>query len=170
MEAAAKVNAQILQTDPQDPQALIREGEIQRQKGDYEGALTTFKKAEAQLSNDKDPELIYNEAYTYAGLGRFDESIKAVKQLLALTASADGKYADDAQRNRAALLQLLGTVARQSGNTDVAIDAYQQMRSLGGRLRSARVGRAGGHLSRGSSMGKGFAGGSGCGQGNALQS
>jgi len=37
MEAAAKVNAQILQTDPQDPQALIRAGEIQRQKGDYEG-------------------------------------------------------------------------------------------------------------------------------------
>jgi tetratricopeptide (TPR) repeat protein len=132
MEAAAKVNAQILQTDPQDPQALIRAGEIQRQKGDYEQALTTFKKAEAQLSNDKDPELIYNEALTYAGLGRFDDSVKAVKQLLDLTATKDGKYADDAQRNRAALLQLLGTVARQSGNTDEAIDAYQQMRSLGG--------------------------------------
>jgi tetratricopeptide (TPR) repeat protein len=132
MEAAAKVNAQILQSDPQDPQALIREGEIQRQKGDYEQALTTFKKAEAQLSNDKDPELIYNEALTYAGLGRFDDSVKAVKQLLALTASQDGKYTDDAQRNRAALLQLLGTVARQSGNTDEAIDAYQQIRSLGG--------------------------------------
>jgi tetratricopeptide (TPR) repeat protein len=118
MEAAAKVNSQILQTDPQDPQALIREGEIQRQKGEYEQALTTFKKAEAQLSNDKDPELIYNEALTYAGLGRFDDATKSVKQLLALTASPDGKYADDAQRNRAALLQLLGTVARQSGNTD----------------------------------------------------
>ena len=132
MEAAAKVNSQILQTDPQDPQALIREGEIQRQKGDYEAALATFKKAEAQLSNDKDPELIYNEALTYAGLGHFDESVKAVKELLTLTASSDGKYADDAQRNRAALLQLLGTVSRQSGNTDEAIDAYQQMRGLGG--------------------------------------
>jgi tetratricopeptide (TPR) repeat protein len=132
MEAAAKVNSQILQTDPQDPQALIRAGEIQRQKGDYEQALTTFKKAEAQLSNDKDPELIYNEALTYAGLGRFEESIRAVKQLLTLTASADGKYADDAKRNRAALLQLLGTVARQSGDSDAAIDAYEQMRALGG--------------------------------------
>jgi len=132
MEAAAKVNAQILQTDPQDPQALIRAGEIQRQKGEYEQALTTFKKAEAQLSNDKDPELIYNEALTYAGLGRFDEAAKSVNQLLALTATPDGKYTDDAQRNRAALLQLLGTVARQSGNTEQAIDAYQQMRSLGG--------------------------------------
>ncbi len=132
MEAAAKVNSKILQTDPQDPQALIREGEIQRQKGDFEQALATFKKAEAQLSNDKDPELIYNEALTYDGLGRFDDAVKAVKQLLALTASTDGKYAADAQRNRAALLQLLGTVARQAGNTDAAIDAYQQMHTLGG--------------------------------------
>ncbi len=132
MEAAAKVNSQILQTDPQDPQALIRAGEIQRQKGDFEAALTTFKKAEAQLSNDNDPELIYNEALTYDGLGRFDESIKAVKQLLTITVSPDGKYTDDAERNRAALLQLLGTVARQAGNTDDAISAYQQMQSLGG--------------------------------------
>ena len=132
MEAAAKVNSQILQTDPQDPQALIRAGEIQRQKGDFEQALATFKKAEAQLSNDNDPELIYNEALTYDGLGRFDESIKAVKQLLTITVSPDGKYTDDAQRNRAALLQLLGTVARQAGNTDEAIGAYQQMQSLGG--------------------------------------
>ena len=132
MEAAAKANSEILQSDPQDPQALIRAGEIQRQKGDFEQALTTFKKAEAQLSNDNDPELIYNEALTYDGLGRFDESIKAVKQLLTITASPDGKYTDDAERNRAALLQLLGTVARQSGNTDEAIGAYQQMQSLGG--------------------------------------
>jgi len=87
MEAAAKVNSQILKTDPQDPQALIREGEIERQKGDYEQALTTFKKAEAQLSNDKDPELVYNEALTYAGLGRFDDAMKSVKQLLTLTAT-----------------------------------------------------------------------------------
>jgi tetratricopeptide (TPR) repeat protein len=132
MEAAAKVNSQILQTDPQDPQALIRAGEIQRQKGDFEQALMTFKKAEAQLSNGSDPELIYNEALTYDGLGRFDESIKAVKQLLTITVSPDGKYTDDAERNRAALLQLLGTVARQAGNTDEAISAYQQMQSLGG--------------------------------------
>jgi tetratricopeptide (TPR) repeat protein len=132
MEAAAKVNSQILQSDPQDPQALIRAGEIQRQKGDFEQALTTFKKAEAQLSGGNDPELIYNEALTYDGLGRFDDSIKAVKQLLTITAAPDGKYTDDAQRNRAALLQLLGTVARQSGDTDEAIGAYQQMQSLGG--------------------------------------
>jgi tetratricopeptide (TPR) repeat protein len=132
MEAAAKANARILQTDPQDPQALIRAGEIQRQKGDFEQALASFKKAEAQLSNANDPQLIYNEALVYDGLGRFDEAMKSVKQLLTITASPDGKYAEDAQRNRATLLQLLGNVARLNGNTDEAIGAYQQMHDLGG--------------------------------------
>ncbi len=132
MEAAAKVNSEILKTDPQDAQALIRQGEIERQKGEFEQALTTFKKAEAQISNRNDPELIYNEALVYDGLGRFDESLKVVKQLLLITASPDGKYAGDAQQNRAALLQLLGSIARQAGNTDEAIGAYQQMESLGG--------------------------------------
>jgi tetratricopeptide (TPR) repeat protein len=132
MEAAAKVNAEILQSDPQDPQALIREGEIQRQKGDFEQALSSFKKAEAQLSNDNDPQLIYNEALTYDGLARFDEAIKATNQLLAITASPDGKYSGEAENNRVALLQLLGSVARQAGNTDEAIGAYQLMGALGG--------------------------------------
>jgi tetratricopeptide (TPR) repeat protein len=131
-EAAAKVNAQILQSDPQDPQALMREGELQQQKGEFEQALATFKKAEALLSNGQDPELMYHEARVYDGLGRFDDAVKEVKQLLAITASQDGKYSGDAEHNRAALLQLLGSDALQAGNTDEAISAYQQMGDLGG--------------------------------------
>jgi tetratricopeptide (TPR) repeat protein len=132
MDAAAKVNSEILGTDPQDPQALIREAGIQSQKGDYEGALTTLKKAEALVSNGADPELTYNEALAYDGLGRYDEAIKALKGLLAFTASADGKYAGPAQSNRALFLDLLGNLERQTGNTEQAIAAYQQMSELGG--------------------------------------
>ncbi len=132
MAAAAKVNAEILAADPQDAQALIREGEIERQKGNLEQALATFKKAEAQISNGNDPELLYNEALVYDGLGRFDDSLKDVKLLLTITSVPNGKYTGGAQQNRAALLQLMGSVARQSGNTDEAIGAYQQMASLGG--------------------------------------
>lgn len=132
MDAAAKINAEILQTDPQDPQALIREAEIQRQNGEFEKALATLKKAESLISNGGDPELTYNEALAYDGLGRFDDAIKTLKQLLVSTASPDGKYADGAQSNRALFLDLLGSVARQAGKTDDAISAYQQMASLGG--------------------------------------
>jgi tetratricopeptide (TPR) repeat protein len=132
MDAAAKVNAQILATDPQDPQALIREAEIERQKGDYEQALTTLKKAEALVTNVGDTELTYNEALVYDGLGRFDDAIKTLKSLLLTTASADGKYSGGAESNRALFLGLLANIARQAGQTDEAISAYQQMANLGG--------------------------------------
>ncbi len=129
---AAKVNAEILASNPDDPQALMREGEMQRQKGEFAQALATFKKVEAQISNGTDPELIYNEALTYDGLGRFPEAIKAVKLLLSVTASPDGQYSGDSEQNRAALLQLLGSVEREAGDEDGALSAYQQMAALGG--------------------------------------
>jgi tetratricopeptide (TPR) repeat protein len=131
-DAAGKVNAEILGTDPQDPQALIREAEIQRQKGDFEQALTTLKKAEGLLTNGTDPELTYNEALVYDGLGRFDDAIKTLRTLLASSASPDGKYTGPAQSNRALFLDQLGTISRQTGNTGQAIAAYQQMAELGG--------------------------------------
>ena len=132
MDAAAKINAEILGTDPQDPQALIREAEIQRQKGEFEQALVTLKKAKTLVTNGGDQELNYNEALVYDGLGRSDDAIKTLKDLLASTASPDGKYEGGAQSNRALFLDLLGTVARHEGNTGQAIAAYQQMAGLGG--------------------------------------
>ena len=132
MDAAAKVNAEILGTDPQDPQALIREAEIQRQKGEFEQALVTLKKAETLVTNGGDQELNYNEALVYDGLGRSDDAIKTLKNLLASTASPNGKYEGGAQSNRALFLDLLGTIARHEGNTGQAIAAYQQMAGLGG--------------------------------------
>jgi tetratricopeptide (TPR) repeat protein len=132
MDAAGKINAEILGTDPQDPQALIREAEIQRQKGDFEQALTTLKKAEGLVTNGADPELTYNEALVYDGLGRFDDAIKTLKSLLAATAASDGKYTGPAQSNRALFLDLLGNLSRQTGNTGAAIAAYEQMAALGG--------------------------------------
>jgi tetratricopeptide (TPR) repeat protein len=132
MDAAAKINAEILETDPQDAQALIRAAEIQRQKGEYEQALATLKKAEALVSDGGDPELTYNEALVYDALGRFDDAIKTLKQLLVSTASPDGKYTDGAEVNRSVFLDLLGLIARQSGDTGQAIAAYQQLADLGG--------------------------------------
>jgi tetratricopeptide (TPR) repeat protein len=132
MDAAAKINSEILGTDPQDPQALIRQAEIQRQKGEFEQALVTLKKAEALVSNGTDQELAYNEALVYDALGRFDEATKTLKDLIAATASPDGKYADGAQSNRALFLDLLGNISRLAGNTGQAIAAYRQMGELGG--------------------------------------
>ena len=43
MDAAARIYGQILGSDPQDAQSLIREADIQRQQGHYDQALATLK-------------------------------------------------------------------------------------------------------------------------------
>src|SRR5581483_5749205 len=92
MDEAAKVYAQILGSDPEDAQALIREADIERQQGHYEQALATLKKAQTLVSDNA--ELSYNLALVYDALGRLDDSIKTLKQLLTATLPANGKYTD----------------------------------------------------------------------------
>ncbi len=130
MDAAAKIYGQILGSDPQDAQSLIREADIQRQQGHYDQALATLKKAEGLVSDNL--ELSYNEALTYDALGRFDDSIRTMKAVLAKTTSADGKYEDGDRSNRALFLDRLAIVYRESGKYDDAVATYKQMMALGG--------------------------------------
>jgi tetratricopeptide (TPR) repeat protein len=130
MDAAAKIYAQILGNDPQDAQSLIRQADIQRQEGHYEQALATLKKAAALVSNNV--ELDYNEALVYDALGRFDDSIKTLKQILASTASPNGKYSGPDRANRALFLDRLAIVDREANHTEDAVAAYKEMEQLGG--------------------------------------
>jgi tetratricopeptide (TPR) repeat protein len=130
MDEAAKIYAQILGSDPQDAQALIRQADIQRQQGHYEQALATLKKAQALVSDNV--ELSYNLALVYDALGRFDESIKTLKQLLTATLPADGKYTDADRSNRALFLDRLAIVQREANHTDDAVATYKEMQQLGG--------------------------------------
>ena len=130
MDEAAKIYAQILGSDPQDAQALIREADIQRQQGHYEQALATLKKAQALVSDNE--ELSYNLALVYDALGRFDDSIKTLKQLLTATLPPDGKYTDGTRSNRALFLDRLAIVQREANHTDEAVATYKEMAQLGG--------------------------------------
>lgn len=130
MDEAAKVYAQILGSDPQDAQALIRQADIQRQQGHYEQALATLKKAQALVSDNV--ELSYNLALVYDALGRFDDSISTLKQLLTATLPTDGKYTDADRSNRALFLDRLAIVQREANHTDGAVAAYKEMQQLGG--------------------------------------
>jgi tetratricopeptide (TPR) repeat protein len=135
MDEAGKVYAQILGEDPQDAQALIREADIERQQGHYEQALATLKKASALVSSNV--ELDYNEALCYDALGRFDDAIKTLKQILASSVVPDGKYAEDARSNRALFLNRLAIVDREANHTDDAIAVYKEMEGLGGEYQTA---------------------------------
>jgi len=129
-DAAAKVFADLLATDPQDAQSLIREADLQRQQGHYEQALSTLKKASALVSDNL--ELEYNEALCYDALGRYDDAVKTLKGMLAATVATDGKYSDQDRSNRVLFLDRLGIVENEQGHTAEAADAYQQMMALGG--------------------------------------
>ena len=130
MDEAAKVYAQILGSDPEDAQALIREADIQRQQGHYEQALATLKKAQTLVSDNA--ELSYNLALVYDALGRLDDSIRTLKQLLTATLPANGKYTDADRSNRALFLDRLAIVDREANRTDDAVAAYKEMGQLGG--------------------------------------
>lgn len=130
MDEAAKVYAQILGSDPEDAQALIREADIQRQQGHYEQALATLKKAQTLVSDNA--ELSYNLALVYDSLGRLDDSIRTLKQLLTATLPANGKYTDADRSNRALFLDRLAIVDREANRTDDAVAAYKEMGQLGG--------------------------------------
>lgn len=134
MEAAGKIYSQLLKTDPQDAQALIREADIQRQQGHYEEALATLNKASALVSNNL--ELSYNKALVYDALGRFDEAITTLKQILASSASPDGKYSDMDRANRGLFLDRLGIVSREANHTGESVAAFRQMAELGGDLQA----------------------------------
>jgi len=134
MDAAAKVYSQIIGSDPQDPQALIHQAEIQRQQGKYEQSLATLKTAQSLVTEN--PELSFNEALDYDALGRYNDAIQTLRSVLAATASADGKYSDGERNNRSIFLDRLGIVAREAGRTDDAVDAYKQLAALGGDYQS----------------------------------
>ncbi|WP_158823685.1 tetratricopeptide repeat protein [Granulicella sp. S156] len=128
-DAAAKIFADIISSDPQDAQSLIREADIQRQQGHYDQALATLKKAGALVSNNM--ELDYNEGLVYDALGRYDEAIKSFKDMLALTEPTDGKYDEQSRGNRVLCLERLAYVYREANRTQDAVETYKLMAALG---------------------------------------
>jgi tetratricopeptide (TPR) repeat protein len=129
MDAASKIYSQILGTDPQDPQALIHQAEIQSQQGEYEKSLATLKIAQSLVAEN--PELSFQQAINYDALGRFNDAIQTLRAILVSTASADGKYAAGELTNRSIFLDKLGIVCREAGRTDESVEAYKQLSALG---------------------------------------
>ena len=135
-DKAAKVYGELLKKDPTDPQALIREAEIDRQNGKYDEALAALKKAEGLSPDTMKLELQYNEGLVYDALGRFDDAVKMFRAALDASASPEGKYSDSERTNRSLFLDRLANVYREQGKTDEAVECYKQMAALGGEYQS----------------------------------
>jgi tetratricopeptide (TPR) repeat protein len=121
----------LVKADPKDAQSLLKISEIQRRQGHYDLALVTLNRAKAAGAAN-DLELSFQEAVLYDALGKFDQSVEALQEVLHQTAHLDGKYADPEKSNRAIFLDRLAIVYNEQNKTPDAIDAYKQMIALGG--------------------------------------
>jgi len=128
-EAALEQYKTIVESDPHDVQSLMRIAEIQRRSGKFDDALATLKKAEAEVQDSL--EVPYNMAVIYQAQGKFDDSIHVLNRLLQKSEKADVNYTPGERNNRAVFLERLGSIYRDTGKTQLAIDTFRKMLTLG---------------------------------------
>jgi tetratricopeptide (TPR) repeat protein len=119
----------IADANPEDARTYIRMAEIYRKQGKLDLALQSLKKA-GSMVQDSD-QVSYDTASIYQAQGRYDDAIQELQALLKRTEKADNKYNQEDQDNRAIFLERLGTVYRDNGNQQKAIETFQQMLALG---------------------------------------
>ena len=129
LDAAQKAYEQIIAAAPQDAQARVKLSEIERRQGHYQEALSTLQKAKPMVQDST--ELSYNEALIDDSLGRYDDAIALLKQLLQASTHADGAYSEPEKSNLYLFLDRLAIISREQGKTADAIGYYQQMLPLG---------------------------------------
>jgi tetratricopeptide (TPR) repeat protein len=119
----------IADANPEDAQTYLRIAEIYRKQGKFDLALDNLKKAESMVQDSV--EVPYNMAAIYQAQGRYDEAIQVMKDLLQKTAKSDNTYSQGEKSNRAVFLERLGSIYRDAGNNQAAIDTFRQMIALG---------------------------------------
>jgi tetratricopeptide (TPR) repeat protein len=128
-EEALKQYETVAEEDPQDPQAILRIAEIQRRRGKLDLALQALKRAESAAGDSL--EVPYQYAQVYAAQGRYDEAIATLQGLLTRTERKTGSYLPGEAANRAIFLGLLGTLYRETGKIEKAVETFRRMLDLG---------------------------------------
>jgi tetratricopeptide (TPR) repeat protein len=128
-DAALQQYKAIADADPQDAQAYLRMAEIYRKTGKFEAALDSLKKAEAIVQESL--EVPYNRALVFEAQGRYEEAVQALNQLLQKTAKPSGNYTSAEGNNRTVFLERLGSIYRESGKYQLALDTFRKILDLG---------------------------------------
>jgi tetratricopeptide (TPR) repeat protein len=128
-DAALEQYKIIADANPEDAQTYLRIAELLRKSGRFDQALEALKKAESMVQDSI--EVPYQIASVYQAQGRYEDAATTLKQLLDKTAKADGNYTQQEKSNRAVFVERLGSVYRDMGNTQAALDTFRKMLSLG---------------------------------------
>ena len=128
-DAALEQYKVIADANPEDAQTYVRIAEIYRKQGKFDLALESLKKAETMVQDSV--EVPYSMAAVYQVQGRFDEASQILQNLLKKTEKTDGNYNQSERNNRAVFLERLGSVYRDQGNTQLAVDTFRKLLALG---------------------------------------
>lgn len=128
---ALEIYQQILKADANDAESQIKISEIERRQGHYGEALVTLNKAKGMPGNADNLELEFNEAVLYDSLGKYDDAVATLQQVLQQTAHLDRKYSDPEKSNRALFLDRLAIVYNEQNKSTDALNTYKQMIELG---------------------------------------
>ena len=128
-DAALEQYKVIADANPEDAQTYVRIAEIYRKQGKFDLALESLKKAESMVQDSV--EVPYSMAAVYQAQGRFDEASQLLQNLLKKTEKTDGNYNQSERNNRAVFLERLGSVYRDQGNTQLAVDTFRKLLALG---------------------------------------
>jgi tetratricopeptide (TPR) repeat protein len=127
-EEALKVYVAMTTADPRNGAALLRMCELQRRMGKLDDALKTVQKLEIVSPNLVEAK--YNKALILAGLGKYDEAIPAMQKLVEQTAPNGVKDTAAATANHAMFLEKLGSMYRETGKTQLAVETFHRMTLL----------------------------------------
>jgi tetratricopeptide (TPR) repeat protein len=130
LDEALKQYQALAEADPENTEALVHIGEIQRRQGKYEDALATIRKA--RKIDPTSLEAGFNEGLLLDILGRFDDAVQTYQEMVDATSHANGAYTDQEKNNRAIFLEHLGAVSLEENKIDPAIAAYQKLIDMGG--------------------------------------
>jgi tetratricopeptide (TPR) repeat protein len=128
-DAALEQYKIIADANPEDAQTYLRMAEIYRKAGKFDAAMDSLKKAESMVQDSI--EVPYQIATVYQAQGRFEDAAQTLQKLLDKTDKADNSYTPGERNNRAVFLERLGTIYRDMGNTQSALDTFRKMLALG---------------------------------------
>ena len=128
-DAALEQYKIIAEANPEDAQTYLHMAEIYRKNGKFDLALENLKKAQSMVQDSM--EVPYNMAAVYQAEGRYDEAAQVLQDLLKKTEKADGNYSQGEKSNRAVFLERLGSVYRDNGNNQLAVETFRKMLPLG---------------------------------------
>jgi tetratricopeptide (TPR) repeat protein len=128
-DAALEQYKVIADANPEDAQTYLRMAEIYRKQGKFDVALENLKKAGSMVQDSM--EVNFNISAVYEAQGRYDDAIKLLQDLVKKTDKGDNNYSKDERTNRSVFLEHLGTVYRESGNDEDAINTFRKMLTLG---------------------------------------